>query len=352
MTMTAAETFSAPQAWTASDIESVEDISFHLTPAHLAALEECLDSVKRDGVALADIKPEHFRHPSLDADFAEILEELMFGRGVIVFRGLPADRLDADDIAKMYWGIGTHFGVALSQSALGDVLGHVVDLTKPGEEEIARGYTTARSLRLHTDIAQVVALLCYRPAAAGGVSLIANAFAIHNQIAAENPEYLPILYRGFHYHRRGAQAPTTEPITPHRIPVFSKQDGHLSIFYVREILQSAVEESGIPLSADELAALDTFDACAREQSCRFRLERGDALFMNNRTTLHARTKFENGEAGQDRRHLMRLWLDVPNKRPEVKELQIYENEGGRGGIDGQEGRERAGVRYRTLKMAE
>jgi hypothetical protein len=345
----ATQNFSYPQAWTASDFDSLEAISYRLSGAHIAALEHCLAQVKRAGLTLADIKGEHFRHHDLDGDLAALLEELMFGRGLVVLRGLPAARYSAEDMAMMYWGIGTQFGVALSQSALGDVLGHVVDLTKPGEEEEARGYTSSRELRLHTDLAQVAGLFCYRPAASGGVSVVASALAIHNQIAAEHPEYLPILYKGFPYHRRGEGAPDGDPITPHDVPVFSSLGGNTSVFYVREVLQNAAEARGVPLSGEELAALDFFDACARENSYRFRLEQGDALFMNNRTTLHARTRFVNGEGAEAQRHLMRLWLDVPDKRPDAKEIQIYDNEGGRSGIDPQAQGQRAGARYRTMQ---
>lgn len=348
MTLVATQTFAYPQAWTASDFDSLQDISYHLSGAHIAALEDCLARVKRGGLTLADVEPAHFSHPDLDGDLAAILEELMFGRGMVVLRGLPAARYGAEDMAMMYWGLGTHFGVALSQSALGDVLGHVADLTKPGEEEEARGYTSARELRLHTDLGQLAALFCYRPAASGGVSVVASAFTIHNQIAAEHPEYLPILYKGFPYHRRGEGAPDGPAVTPHDVPVFSNLNGNTSVFYVREILQNGIEERGQPLSTEELAALDYFDACARENSYRFRLEQGDVLFMNNRTTLHARTKFVNGEAAENQRHLMRLWLDVPGKRPDVREIQVYDNEGGRGGIDAQAGGQRASAKYRTL----
>ncbi len=349
MTQVAERRFSYPRAWNGADLDGLDSLARSFGPGQVAALEERLREVRRRGLALADIGREDFRHPELDGDLADVLRELIDGRGIVVLRGLPADRYDADDIAMMYWGIGTHFGAALSQSALGDVLGHVRDLTKPGEEEEARGYTSARELRLHTDLGQLACLLCYRPAASGGVSVVVSALAIHNQIAATHPEYLPILYRGFHYHRRGEEARDAEPVTPHRVPVFSEMGGNTSVFYVREILQNAATERGEPLSAEEVAALDCFDACAREQSIRFTLESGDMMLMNNRKVLHARTKFVDGDGAEQQRHLMRLWLDLWDAPPEVEELQIYENAGGRGGIDPQAGRERAGPQYRAME---
>jgi hypothetical protein len=308
--------------------------------------------VKRGGVALADIALDHFRHPALDDDLAGIQAELLFGRGIVVLRGLPVHEYDAEDMAIMYWGIGAHLGVAVSQSALGDVLGQVIDRTKPGEPEEARGYTTSRELNLHTDLAQLVGLFCYRQAEGGGVSIVANTLAIHNAIAARHPEFLRLLYRGFQYHRRGEEAPGAARITPYRVPVFSSLEGHVSTFYVRSILENAYAAPRQGLSGEEDAALDLFDALAREHCTRLRLEPGDAMFLNNRTTLHARTKFTNGDAPNQHRHLMRLWLDTPGKRPAVKEIQIYENTGGRSGIDRQEGRGRAAAKYHAGTGAE
>jgi len=192
-------------------------------------------------------------------------------------RGLPADRYDADNMAKIYWGIGTHFGIAVSQIAVGDRLGHVRDLTKPGEEEGARGYTSARELRLHTDLAQIAGLFCYRQAVSGGTSIVSSALAIHNQIAAEHPHYMPIYYKGFPYHRRDEQAPDAAPVTPHAVPIFSTFKGNTSAFYVREVLQNAADEFGVPLTAKEVAALDYFDNCARANAFQFCLESAEVL---------------------------------------------------------------------------
>jgi len=41
------------------------------------------------------------------------------------------------------------------------------------------------------------------------------------------------------------------------------------------------------------------------------LEPGDFQFINNRTILHGRAGFEDHAAKDQRRHLYRLWLNVP-----------------------------------------
>ena len=57
------------------------------------------------------------------------------------------------------------------------------------------------------------------------------------------------------------------------------------------------------------------------------LEPGEALFQNNFVTMHARTAFEDDEAAGFKRHLLRLWLDVPGGRPAPKEMELFETTG-------------------------
>ena len=48
---------------------------------------------------------------------------------------------------------------------------------------------------------------------------------------------------------------------------------------------------------------------------RFRQQPGDLLFLNNWVTLHRRTAFTDHEDPAQRRHILRLWLAMPNSRP-------------------------------------
>ena len=140
----------------------------------------------------------------------------------------------------------------------------------------------------------------------------------------------------------------TQTVTPHAVQISWTFKENTLVFYVREVLQNAASEFSVPLTEKEVAALDYFDNCARANAFQFRLEQGDALFMNNRTTLHARTEFKNGSDDARKRHLMRLWLDAPGMRPDVPEIQLYENGNGRSRIDPQIGRVRADAHYRKI----
>jgi Taurine catabolism dioxygenase TauD, TfdA family len=331
--------------WRGGDFTK-DDIAFDLTARHAAALEDILHRTGKSEIA--DIVPGDCRHPALDADLERVFDEIQEGRGIVIVRGIPVADHSVEDVSRLFWALGAHFGRGVSQSALGDVLGQVRDETPPGGEESARGYTSRRELSLHTDLAQIVGLMCVRQARAGGHSQYAAGLAIHDAIAAARPDLLRVLYRGFPYHRRGEEAADAPCITPYDVPVFSVRDGEMSVFMVREIFNAAFRELKRAFTAEEIEAIDIFRATAHRLQFETRLEPGEATFLNNYTVMHARSEFEDWDEPERKRLMLRLWLDAErNRRPVVPEIRIYENQGGRGGIDYQPGRGRPGATYRA-----
>jgi hypothetical protein len=68
--------------------------------------------------------------------------------------------------------------------------------------------------------------------------------------------------------------------------------------------------------------------------------------------MHARSEFDDWEEPEKKRLMLRLWLDVErNPRPVVREIHIYENAGGRSGIDAQPGRLPPVAKYRAPDLA-
>jgi len=336
-----------PMTWHGRELRK-DDIAFDLSRAQAAALEDVLLRVRKAGLAVREIGPEHCRHPALDGDLARMLRAIQDGRGIVILRGIPVADHSVDDVSTMFWAIGSHFGRGVSQSARGDVLGLVRDETPPGQAESARGYTSRRELSLHVDLGQIVGLMCVRQARGGGFSQYASGLAIYNEILATRPELMAVLCRGFPYHRRGEAAPDAAPITPYDIPVFSERDGRISIFFVGEIFNAAFRELGRAFTPEEIEAIDTFRATARRLQFETRLEAGEATFLNNYTVMHARSEFEDWDEADKKRLMLRLWLDAEhNARPVIPHIHIYENQGGRSGIDAQPGREPATADYRA-----
>jgi hypothetical protein len=252
----------------------------------------------------------------------------MDGRGLVMLRGFPLDTMSEDELGIVYWAIGTYFGRGVSQSPMGDRLGYVTDVSEPGKRE--RGYRSASELRLHTDSDDIVGLLCIRQAKSGGMSRLASAVAIHNEIAATRPDLLAPLYEGFRYHWFGEQPPGEGTVTSYRIPVFCKVDGLLSVCFLREFIEMGADELGEPLTDKEIEALDTFEEIANRDDVQltYRLEPGSASFINNYTVLHSRTGFEDWPEPERRRLLFRLWLKAEPSRPVHPNLRRYYGDDG------------------------
>ena len=134
----------------------------------------------------------------------------------------------------------------------------------------------------------------------------------------EYPDALERLYRGYVFHRRGEEKPGELPYTPYRVPVYSNTEAKVSARYVRTYVEAGEAAAGRPMGEAELAVLDRFEEVAKrpELMLEFTLRPGEVYFINNYAILHARTAFDDGDAEEDRRrHLLRLWLEVPGLRP-------------------------------------
>jgi len=304
-----------PSAWKVADFTSPADYTIELDASQLREIERAMRQIKAAGLGLDDLQHEHFPLPSLRPVIAEIRHHVADGRGFVVVRRLPVERWSKDEIGMIFWGIGTHLGRGLSQSVLGDRLGHVKDFSR--EDPLARAYRNKQELSPHTDSCDLVGLMCLRTAKSGGVSRLTSAITAHNLMREADPEALECLYRGYAFHRRGEEQPGDLPFTPHRVPVFSNTEGMISARYVRTYVEAGEAAAGRPMGDADLAVLDRLEEISKRPDLmlEFTLQPGEMYFINNYTILHARTAFDDFDEEDRRRHLLRLWLEVPSMRP-------------------------------------
>jgi hypothetical protein len=305
-----------PGAWKVADFKSPADYTIELTATQLGDIERSIRRVKEAGLGLDDLKREHLEFSSLRPVIDEIRHQIADGRGFVIVRRLPVEDYTKDEIGMIFWGLGTHLGRGLSQSVLGDRLGHVKDFSR--EDPLARAYRNKQELSPHTDSCDLVGLACLRDAKTGGVSRLTSALTVHNAMLQEDPDALEQLYRGYVFHRRGEEKPGDLPHTPYRVPIYSNTEGQVSARYVRTYVEAGEAAIGRPMGAAELAVLNRFEEISKRPDLmlEFTLQPGEIYFINNYTILHARTAFDDGDAEEDRRrHLLRLWLDVPGMRP-------------------------------------
>ena len=99
--------------------------------------------------------------------------------------------------------------------------------------------------------------------------------------------------------------------------MFGVRDGKVSVRLVRNQINAACTKTGVPLEPIEQAALDLFDELAQDPEIHLDmdLQVGDIQFCNNYAMLHSRTSFEDYPEIERRRHMIRLWLTMDERRP-------------------------------------
>ncbi|WP_366555458.1 TauD/TfdA family dioxygenase [Aquibaculum sediminis] len=303
-------------AWRGVDMERDSALwQYHLTPRYLEEIDAAVRGLRRSGRTLNTVTRSDFSFPTFSVFLKRLLWNDVAGRGFCVIRGLPVEDYSVEELEMLYWGIGLHMGVGVSQNAEGHRVGHVRSQGKDYNALNVRGYQTNAELPYHCDPSDVVGLLCVQTAKEGGESSIISGLSIYNAVLAERPQFLPMLYKGFVYDRRGEETYFQKPISD-PVPVFAHVDGELSIRYVRKSMETAREKLGQPFSDEELEVLDYIDSVTmrRELQLRYTLAQGDIQFVNNYTVLHSRTDYVDFDEPARRRHMLRLWLKVPGFR--------------------------------------
>ncbi|NOX31951.1 MAG: TauD/TfdA family dioxygenase, partial [Actinobacteria bacterium] len=291
--------------WRASDYPDKESLAVDLSRADIGPLIDRARLLAQEGQAVATATAEDLNIGPLAPIMDRLRSTLMSGSGIALLRGLPVDDLSQTEIELVYWGIGLCLGRPVSQSVMGERLGHVRDMT--ATDPHARAYRNRNELTPHTDPADLLSFLCLRPAKTGGVSRFVSSLTIHEQMRSARPDLLAQLYQGFRYHRFGEQGEGDPAITPHRIPVFSRRGGLVSCRYVRQYIEmAAAEHPEILISPLEREALDYFEAQAGMASLHveFTLDAGEAILANNFTVLHARSSYEDHTEPELKRHLL------------------------------------------------
>lgn len=309
---------------------------YRLSPEDIADLENAAQhylSLRRD---VGEMTAADFSLSSFTGHLKALRKKLLHGNGIEVLRGLPVADYSQEFAATIFCGIGAHLGSVRSQNAAGHILGHVRDLGASSKDPNARIYQTAERQTFHTDSADVVGLLCIREAKEGGQSQLVSAETIYNRMRALRPDLLEKLFDPLPTDRRGEVPEGAKPWMT--IPPLSWHEGHLTVFYQRQYIDSAQRfEDAMRLSPAHVEALDMFDALANDPALHFgmQLQPGDMQFVYNHSQLHDRTGFVDWPEAHKRRHLLRLWLSVAGDRalPECFRQRYGSIEiGKRGGI--------------------
>jgi TfdA family taurine catabolism dioxygenase TauD len=306
-----------PGVWYGRELSRRDDWIRPLAPHELDEIAAAVFAFMQSGLPPERLEAERFPLPTLGPVLREVLRELLEGRGFVLLRGLPVERMTREEQAIAYLGLGAWLGRFRSQNAKGHLLGHVKDLGLDIRNPNVRYYQTNRKLEYHTDSVDLVGLLCLKSAKAGGESYLASSMTVYNEILKRKPGLLPALFEPFPTDRRGEVPEGMKPWFD--IPVFHRHAGKLSCIYVRQYIESAQKQfpEARRLSAEQRAAMDLVDEICNDPAIHLSMDfrPGDIQLLHNHQVLHSRGDFENWPEPERHRHLLRLWLAPPQARP-------------------------------------
>ena len=310
MNASAVEPLEPACEWRSEEI--ADSYVFRLTDDHLAEVDAALLFAEERCDDVLDITRELFPLPTLGPELVSITRELINGRGVVLIRGVHAESYSKDRASMIYWGIGMHLGRPWPQNAKGHLLGDVTDQGRALNDPNGRGNEIgAVAFPFHSDGSDLVGLFCLNAGASGGASLVANAVAVHNELARTEPELAASLYAPFAYDFRGEQAPGGKPW--YMMPIFSRRGDRLFVRYIRPYIEAARRHPDAPRPSDTArAAMERVDAMCADPAYHvsMTMQPGDMQFVNNYHVLHARDSYVDRRAEGKVRHLKRLWLET------------------------------------------
>lgn len=313
-----------PAAWRGIDmIQQEAQWTVSLTDTHIAEVDAAMDGVGLTEKEIYSIQQRDFPLPTLSELLVSLRDELDGGRGFVRLRGLPAERWGEAKSRLALWGIGTHLGWAIKQDKAGSLMHDVRDSgQKFGANSTIRYYETNQAIEFHTDGADAFALFCLQKGRTGGRSLLISAVGVFNEIARQRPDLAQVLQEDFHVDARGQR---TDGAKCQVIPVYSYFKNELSIILKMAYIESAQRFEDVPrLTETQIEAIAMLKRVMQdpELTMEFSLEQGDTIIASNHTILHGRTSFVDDPANQPvslespkRRHMLRLWLTLPNARP-------------------------------------
>ena len=318
-----------PAAWTGDELERDQCWIRHLRAPDIEALDGALDHVGKRGLTWSQITRADFPLGDFAVHVAAMAEELEGGRGLTLLRGLPVGRYDAEALKCIHYGLASHLGTPVYQSARGELIGEITDegaaallrgtLTGSGDSQPflssrARVQTTG-ALRFHTDRTDVVALLCVDQSMSGGLSKIASAITIHDTMLARRPDLVDALYGDIPRSRLGEEV--GGEAAHYMLPVFALHEGHFTTHYSRTYVEAGQKVKTVSRMSDaQWEALDLLHELGHELCLTHRFQPGDIQYLNNHILYHGRTAYEdNANAPNGSRLLYRTWISMTNSRP-------------------------------------
>ncbi|MCB9922883.1 MAG: TauD/TfdA family dioxygenase [Planctomycetaceae bacterium] len=308
------EVINIPAGWRGDELLRRKDWLHTFESRDINEIDAALDCVK--ALPLEEISPATFTLPTLAAKLLSIQHSLEHGAGAAMIRGLPLERYTEKQATRIFWGLTSHVGTAVSQSPAGERVFPVRDEGYAESDPKARGPSSRKRLSFHTDRCDVISFLCIRQAESGGENYLVSSVAIYNAMLEQRPDLVEVLMEPYRYQRHNVDTGNVLPY--YEQPIFSIHEGHFAANLLRVLIERAYSAPDAPAMSDlQREALDYIEKLAEDPSMHvsFRQQPGDIVLLNNWVTLHRRSEFVDHIEPAKKRLLLRIWLSVPNSRP-------------------------------------
>jgi hypothetical protein len=302
----------APAAWRGPEMARSEEWIYRLSRAEVAEVERLIAALRESAKPREQITRADVRLGALAPAVREWREMLERGRGFVLVRGLPVDRMSDDDAALAYWALGLHLGTPVPQNFLGEMLVAVRDTGADPTAPSTRLYKTRVEQDFHTDGADIIGLLCLRTSKRGGESRIVSSVTVFNEILRRRPGVAPVLFRDFHWHYFEPQMDA--PVHFSR-PICARRGSGLNTFFIPWYIRRAQDLPDVPpLTTEQKGAVEMVESTANDPALYLDMEfrPGDIQLLKNSVILHKRTAYEDWNEPERKRHLLRLWLAAPD----------------------------------------
>src|SRR5580692_10247152 len=245
MTVTELQQLEPAAEWRAADVADPEAWTLRLSAQDHSELDQAISTAKAKSADPLELGREDFPLEGLAAKLDGVVDSLLNGRGFMRIATLDTARYGDDDLTLLYWGIGLHLGEPWAQNKPGHVLGEVTVQGKTIDDPTVRGNGLGGvGLDYHTDGSDLVGLLCLRTARTGGLSCVANAVAIHNQLVRESPDLAAALYDPLPYDTRGEQAEGAQAF--YSVPGFTEHNGRLFVRFIPQYILASQRHLDAP----------------------------------------------------------------------------------------------------------
>ena len=268
-----------------------------------------------EGILLAKFTSYPFALKGL----ARAIEERLRAPGLAIIRGDALQSLNDEELSLWFRSLTVLLGVPVAQNVAGETLVEIADHSQKGFRP-ARGYQTNESMLLHSDASDIAALMCLCPAERGGESLFAPSRGIHDAIAADRADLIQEYFVPWNWNLTNLGFVGLDAQS--KSPIFSVEAGELACRYGSHFLRSGGSAER-PLTSLQIEALDLFEATSRREDLllRYRLRRGDSVWLNNYRVLHGRDAFEDGF---ERRRMQRCWIRQKTRPAVGKEFAAFD----------------------------